>query len=346
MTTTSATEIKTETDDGTGDDSTKKFRILIHTLNLINLKLEDAGNYTCYFHNNDKSLNTTSYYIQPIIPPKIVSHNPQTIKTKLFEKNIHLYCVIHAFPLDYFKKSMHWKKEDVDTTFDKDKDFSDLDKINTIIENRTKIIQLNETHVNVTLKINEINKKDNGTYSCAVLSSLLPYNLVEEGLGGDVDEPVDDIKIIKQTTTILVLDIPYVSIDYVQAVGESKIFMNWTLNDGNDPVKLYYIQYMENGTNSYNYYYDRVSGNYTSFVFDKFKPQTSYKFKLAAQNGQGMGTWYEHLAWVKTLEKDPDFIPMVAVKGKFLHFKNGVLNLLNLNVGRLTAFDIKRLSCI
>lgn len=36
-------------------------------------------------------------------------------------------------------------------------------------------------------------------------------------------------------------DVPQVKIDVVKVVGARKIFVNWTINDGNEPVKEYFI---------------------------------------------------------------------------------------------------------
>lgn len=37
-------------------------------------------------------------------------------------------------------------------------------------------------------------------------------------------------------------DTPYVNLDVVKVVGARRIFLNWTVNDGNEPVKEYFIQ--------------------------------------------------------------------------------------------------------
>jgi len=37
-------------------------------------------------------------------------------------------------------------------------------------------------------------------------------------------------------------DKPLVKIDFVKAVGRNEIFLNWTVDDGNQPIEQYSIQ--------------------------------------------------------------------------------------------------------
>jgi hypothetical protein len=37
-------------------------------------------------------------------------------------------------------------------------------------------------------------------------------------------------------------DKPLVKIDFVKAVGRNQIFLNWTVDDGNQPIEQYSIQ--------------------------------------------------------------------------------------------------------
>lgn len=44
----------------------------------------------------------------------------------------------------------------------------------------------------------------------------------------------------------LVSDVPHVQIDVVKVVGAHRIFLNWTVNDGNSPIKEYNIMVASN----------------------------------------------------------------------------------------------------
>lgn len=39
-----------------------------------------------------------------------------------------------------------------------------------------------------------------------------------------------------------VVGTPLVNVDFVKAVGSSRIFLNWTVNNGNEPVQQYFMQ--------------------------------------------------------------------------------------------------------
>lgn len=40
---------------------------------------------------------------------------------------------------------------------------------------------------------------------------------------------------------VIFSDVPHVAIDVVKVVGAHKLFLNWTINDGNSPIKEYTI---------------------------------------------------------------------------------------------------------
>ncbi|XP_055637992.1 tyrosine-protein phosphatase 69D isoform X2 [Toxorhynchites rutilus septentrionalis] len=253
----------------------------ISTLTIHNFSKADAGNYSC---TGTERAALASYSVREVILPKISNSSPDRTKTKQ-ERKVELYCVIEMYPLEYFKNSIQWFKED-DTTE------------NNFLKNTT-VRALNETHVNVTLTIADVSKTHNGTYSC----NVGPSAMIEENSGTD-----------KKSMALLVLDKPQVTIDYVKAVGANKIYLNWTVNDGNDPVKHYMPQFMKKGDSTFTYYAYRIDGKNTSFVLENFEPATDYEIKLTAQNSLGSGPASPAVK-VRTLETDPSFTPIVEVKG-------------------------------
>ncbi|XP_021708822.1 tyrosine-protein phosphatase 69D [Aedes aegypti] len=253
----------------------------ITTLTIHNFSKADAGNYTC--RGADNSV-LSQYSVREVILPKITASSPESTKIKQQTK-AQLYCVIQMYPLEYFNNSIQWFKED-DTTE------------NSFLKN-TEVRVLNGTHVNVTLTIKDVSKTHNGTYSCNVGPSAML----------DENSAID-----KKSMALLVLDKPQVSIDYVKAVGANKIFLNWTVNDGNDPIKHYMAQFMKKGDSTFTYYENRIDGVNTSVVLQKFAPSTDYEIKLTAQNGQGSGPPSPSVK-VRTLDSDPSFTPAVEVKG-------------------------------
>lgn len=249
-----------------------------HLLNISNVDIKDSGNYTC--HKTEANADDQHFVVQSIIEPNITKHSEATTRTKI-STYVLLFCLFEAYPMDNFKNSIKWVK---------------LDDPQYQLGNRTQVVVLNDTLVNSTLEISDIFKKDNGTYECSMES---PYT-------GAIQ---------KFQSSIFVLDVPQVSVDFVKAVGANKIFLNWTINDGNDPVQQYFVQYMQEGASTFTYYNHIIDGRNISYVLENFEPNTTYQIKIVAKNGIGSGPAYTYPHKIKTLESDPVFIPKISVKG-------------------------------
>ncbi|XP_058447776.1 tyrosine-protein phosphatase 69D [Malaya genurostris] len=267
-------------------DDTQTATTVISTLTIHNFTKADTGNYTCHGVPDDRRTKglLANYAVREVLLPKITATSPERTKTKQ-ERKVELFCVIRMYPLDYFNNSIQWFKED-DTTE------------NNFMKNTT-VKALNGTHVHVTLTIADVSKTHNGTYSC----NVGPSTMLDENTATD-----------RKSMALLVLDKPQVTIDYAKAVGANKIYLNWTVNDGNDPVKHYMAQFMKKGHSTFTYYANRIDGRNSSFVLENFEPATDYELKLTAQNGQGSGQPSPAVK-VRTLESDPSFTPIVEVKG-------------------------------
>lgn len=154
---------------------------------------------------------------------------------------------------------------------------------------------INDTHFNSTLRLSGVTNKYNGTYVC-------------EGKTGRGSG--------KGVTEVLVLNKPEVAIDMIKAIGKSKIFINWTINDGNDPENIKYsIQYMADGDTNWIYYQNPIESDERSHVMsDIFKRNSTYKVGIKAENGEGESSMYVSQL-VHTLDEDPEFEPEVKVTG-------------------------------
>lgn len=153
---------------------------------------------------------------------------------------------------------------------------------------------LNDTHYITTLQLNGITNKYNGTYVC-------------EGNTARGSS--------KGVTDVLVLNKPEVTLDTVKAIGRTKIYLNWTVNDGNDPEHINYnIQYMVAGSTTWYYYRNAIEKDANSLVMSDFKPNTTYVLKIKASNEEGESVVSESLP-VRTLLEDPQFEPEVKVTG-------------------------------
>ncbi|VEN39033.1 unnamed protein product [Callosobruchus maculatus] len=158
---------------------------------------------------------------------------------------------------------------------------------------------LNKTHVNTSLKL-EVTKKDNGTYTCIVYTPLSSANA---------------------STEILVLDKPQITLDLVKPIGINKIFLNWTVNDGNSPKDLKYIvQYKSDDDKEWIYYQAMLNASNNTLVLtvknDSVLSEKSkeYTVRIMAKNSQGESQ-YSTSNLIKLLDEEPIFVPDVTVTG-------------------------------
>lgn len=252
-----------------------------HYLNILKVKPDDKGNYSCY-HENEEAYT----FVQPVIPGRIVQHSPERIYINDSE-NVELFCLVEAYPIERYENFIKWYRHD---------DNKENSYLDSEVANKTRYIKKNDTLIKVVLKIDKAAKKNNGTYYC------------------DIDNPPVG-KVFRIFSSVFVLEPPQVSIDFVKGVGANKIFLNWTVSDGNAPVDVYYIQFMKNGSTQYQYYKDIIKGTNNSYVLDDFEPETSYQIKMSASNKVGLGPTYEYPISIKTLKEDPSFIPVIEAKG-------------------------------
>lgn len=180
-------------------------------------------------------------------------------------EDANLTCHIHGYPLSQFT----WLKGNDSESSEHLKDI-------------TAVTWINETYAILILEFKSLARKDNGTYVCQASD----YN-----------------GIVSAMTHLFVIDVPKVSIDFMKAVGAGNIYLNWTVNDGNEPIKKYFIQHMKNGTDQRQYYAEQIGGGNSSYVLKGFESGTAYQFGISATNA--VGTSYMQLdpRWITTLEK-------------------------------------------
>ncbi|KYN41587.1 Tyrosine-protein phosphatase 69D [Trachymyrmex septentrionalis] len=225
----------------------------------------------------------------------------QTVDGEFLEKNIHirviepgkitsggnvrarvseaanLTCHIHGYPLSQFT----WLKENNSESSEH-------------LKNLTVVAQINEAYAVLVLEFKSLARKDNGTYVCQAND----YN-----------------GIVSALTHLFVTDVPKVSIDFMKAVGAGSIFLNWTVSDGNEPIKKYFIQHMKKGTDQRQYYAEQIGGGNSSYVLKGFESGTAYQIGISAINALGTSHMQLDPRWITTLEKDPVFVPKVSVNG-------------------------------
>ncbi|XP_066158731.1 tyrosine-protein phosphatase 69D isoform X1 [Euwallacea fornicatus] len=152
---------------------------------------------------------------------------------------------------------------------------------------------VNDTVSSSTLQI-QVTKKDNGTYSCVARN---------------------DISNTDASTAILVLDKPQVNIDVIKPIGTNKIFLNWTLNDGNSPNELKYIvQYKSENDTEWIFYRSDINNTQNSLILNVEKNNSLYTVRIMAKNPQGESP-YSTSETLKMLDEEPIFVPEITVTG-------------------------------
>jgi protein-tyrosine phosphatase len=245
----------------------------VSILHIVDVDLKHVGEYKCHStHKYEPAIDFCEITLNVSLPAQIVQISPP-IHTKLHQ-SINLHCLVKGYPIEEIK----WFKDNV-----------------LLPSELWTVKSINDTLKNTTLTINEVTKKDNATYTCAVSTGHSVAN---------------------SSSAILVLDKPQVSIDFVKAIGVNKIYLNWTVNDGNDPNHLQYtIQYMSAGDSNWIYFQQQIEGERRSYVLkDIFKNNTEYTLRIMAKNSEGESQ-YSNSNSIKMLAEDPVFIPEVKVTG-------------------------------
>lgn len=241
----------------------------VSILHILNIDIKRKGTYVCHAKNNT-ALDMRSITLNVLLPAKIVKIS-KPIYTKRMH-NITLFCLVEGYPIEGIK----WYKDN-----------------EVLNSNLWTVDSINETLKNTSLKINEVTKDDNATYTCLAVTGYYSTN---------------------SSTAILVLDKPHITIDFIKAIGTNKIYLNWTVNDGNDKDNLHYtIQYKS--TKDWFYYQEKIKGNQRSIVLkDMLNNDTEYTVKIMATNSQG-DSHYSTSHPVKLLRENPVFVPEIKLNG-------------------------------
>lgn len=245
------------------------------TLTVADVQIPDAGNYSCHVVLPENNKLQDSKTVLVDVILEGKVLSAKEVRVMKGEEAV-LTCQMQGYPLG----DPEWKIE--------------KSGLSDLLPQNVHYNKINDTYLETQLNFENVNHHDNGTYICRALGP--------EGY-------------FQAAVHLFVLDKPQVIIDVVKAVGSRVLFFNWTVNDGNDPVKEFYPQYKKNGTNEWVYYPERVSGGNTSFLLQNLNKNTMYQVGISARNSIGRGEVYTHNEWVSTLKKDPTFVPEVTVKG-------------------------------
>lgn len=188
----------------------------------------------------------------------------ESVRVKAGEA-VNLTCDVYGDPLTDFS----WSKSN-------DSDNPDR------LKNLTSWTQVNETHVKLQLAIKSASRKDNGTYACQARDYYGP---------------------VSTDRHLFVVDVPLINIDFLKTVGAGSIFLNWTVNNGNEPIQTYFLRYMKNGTDSWKYHSEVINGGNSSFVLTGLDKGAAYQISITAKNKVGKSHAVIDPRWITTLEK-------------------------------------------
>ncbi|KAG7296940.1 hypothetical protein JYU34_019837 [Plutella xylostella] len=259
------------------DGNVKKFKV--SNLTITNATSADAGNYSCVARVGDQAAEHL-VVLDLAFPGKLVKKTDGPIRRNSTDSNnVTLQCVFEVYKSSEVK---WWKR-------DKDEDTIDLE---------TKVPkQLNLKHIESTYEFPIKRPEDNGTYVCQVYDSV-----TERNISGEVD--------------IIVLAAPKVIIDSVKAISASQLFINWTVHAYNLPIKGYNLMYRRLPSSDYNQYTrEKIGIKNTSFVMEGLDNSTEYQLKLEVTTTYGSSNPYVYPQIVKTLEKNPIFVPNISING-------------------------------
>lgn len=235
-----------------------------------------------------------NFEIHTIIPPKVVEHS-NVIRLNISQSTT-LYCIFEAYPIDDYMNLLKWSKNQNTPDKETKEEYTD-------ILNRSQINKIGNNKLNLTIDLVDVSKKYNGTYTCEANTPYDRQTIQELENEGQAHFDIN----------VLILDKPQISIDFVKAVGAHEIYLNWTVNDGNLPIKNYIVQFQKEGSQTFTYYNTQISGQNRSYTLTNFEPNTEYKIRILATNDIGTSSAYEYPYAVRTLTNDATFVP----SGKF-----------------------------
>lgn len=114
--------------------------------------------------------------------------------------------------------------------------------------------------------IRNATRKANGTYECIAQ---------------------DFERTFSESAYLFVTEAPEVKINFMISVGSGGVYLNWTVYDGNEPVRRYSIQKAESGTEEWEDAAMDISGSNVSYLVEGLKKSTLYRFRITAENSIG-----------------------------------------------------------
>ncbi|CAK1595494.1 unnamed protein product [Parnassius mnemosyne] len=259
------------------DGNPQKYKM--SNLSIANATSEDAGNYTCITQLGEAKIERV-LVLDMSFPGKLVKKTPGPIRQNVTDQaNVTMQCVFEVYKPGEVK---WWKRA----------------KENEVIDLETKpAVHLDLKQIESIYVLHIKSPEDNGTYICEVWDPVTSSNI-----SGEID--------------VIVYAAPLVVIDTVIPISASQLFLNWTIRSYNSPIKSYNLMYRRLPSTDYSLYTrEKIGVKNISFVMEGLEKSTSYQLKLEVTTAYGQSKPHVYDTTVKTLDKDPIFVPNISING-------------------------------
>ncbi|XP_053618843.1 tyrosine-protein phosphatase 69D isoform X2 [Plodia interpunctella] len=262
----------------TKDEDGNPIKKSIAALVLMNVTSADAGNYTCVVVDGESELDASTGTLDLRFETKLLNKTQGPVEhNKTDTTDFDLYCIFEVYKTP---KAVRWRKKD------------------TKQEYLAPVQQLNIKTIKTVFTFNnsdpkEENENINGTYICEITDEDL--NKTESG---QID--------------VIVYDKPRIEIGNAIAISTSEIFINWTTQSNNRPIKRYTILIYNNGVKTYT---DKPTPtNATSTIIrNNIKKSSEYIIEITVETDYGTDS--AKFPPVKTLDEDPSYVPVLSING-------------------------------
>ncbi|XP_038219096.1 tyrosine-protein phosphatase 69D isoform X3 [Zerene cesonia] len=259
------------------DGNQKKYKLV--NITIANTTADDDGNFTCIAKLGDARTDK-GVVLNLSFPGKLVRNTPGPIKQNVSDQaNVTMECVFEVFKPGEVK---WWKRA-------KDDEITELTTKPASKIGLKQIQSIYDLHIR--------SPEDNGTYVCQIFDTVTSTNI-----SGNVD--------------IIVYAPPQVLVDTVIPISASQLFLNWTVRSYNSPIKTYNLMYRKLPSTDFSLYTrEKIGVKNISFVMEGLEKSTKYQLKLEVTTMHGQSKPHIYESTVRTLDKDPIFVPNIAING-------------------------------